>query len=249
MIRCRKGEFNAVTKTNNRAFIISHLIIPLLIMAPILIAFEFTNWDVAFQHLFYIAETGNWIVGKRGLAEAYLHDGAKWFTWVYGVLCIVGLVLSYYWERFKEFRRDFLFLILAVVLATSVVTSLKQVTNVLCPTQTTIFDGDYTYVKVFEPRIEGQKRGICWPGGHASAGFAFLSAYFVVRRRWPRYAVPALVGGVGMGVLYGSVRMMQGLHFLSHMLWSGIICWEIMVVLSIRIFKDPSKPATVQSRE
>lgn len=233
----------------NQPFTMSHLILPLLIMLPILIAFEFTNWDVDFQRLLFNAETGKWLVSKHGWAETYLHDRAKTLTHIYANICILGLVLSYFKPTFRPFRKDFVFLILAIILATGVVAELKQLTDVWCPSQTTLFNGKATYVKVFEPRIPGEDRGICWPSGHASAGFAFVSIYFVVRRYWPRYAKWALVGGLSMGVFYGGVRTLQGLHFLSHTLWSGTICWTIMALLYMTMFKErtAAQPVSAQT--
>jgi membrane-associated PAP2 superfamily phosphatase len=224
----------------DRRFLITHLVMPLLVMLPILVGFELTNWDVGFQHLFYIPGAhDDWLINsKSGWVETYLHDGGKTLTHIYGDLFIVGLILSFYKERFKPFRQDFIFIISAVILATSIVSFLKHATNINCPTNLTIFGGSATYVKIFEPRILGDKYGICWPSGHASAGFAFLSAYFVVVRHWPRYAWLALLGGLGMGILFGSVRMLQGQHFLSHTLWSGIICWVVMVLLAMVVFKN-----------
>lgn len=228
-----------VNNMSGKTFIVSHLVIPLLVITPILIGFELTNWDVDFQNFFYIAQNNTWLVdSKKGWIEIYLHDGGKTLTHIYADLAILGLVLSYIKKPFKPFRMDFIFIIVAIILATGVVSALKHETNIYCPNKLTLFGGDVPYVKIFESRIAGYNRGICWPSGHASAGYAFVSAYFVVRRYWPRYAWVALVGGLGMGVLYGSVRMVQGLHFLSHTLWAGVVCWVVIVLLAMVFFKE-----------
>lgn len=220
------------------SFLATHLIIPLLIALPVLILFEITAWDIHIQQFFYIAETSKWLISQKGWVEKYLHDGGKTLTHIYANVCILGLLLSFFKRTFKPFKSDFIFLILAITLSTGAVAELKQLTNIWCPSQITLFNGMATYVKIFEPRMLVEGRGVCWPSGHASAGFAFVSAYFVVRRYWPRYAIWALLGGLSMGFVYGSVRMLQGLHFFSHILWSGIICWVIMVVLSMVVFKE-----------
>lgn len=232
-----------------RSFVRRHLIIPLVIMFPILLGFELTSWDVDFQHLFYIpgAHDDWWISSKSGWVETYLHDGGKTLTHIYVDIAIVIFALSFYKDRFKPFRRDALFVVLAVALATSIVSFLKHTTNINCPTNLTIFGGTATYVKIFESRIVGDRYGICWPSGHASAGFAFMSAYFVVLRWWPRYKFLALTVGVGMGFLFGSVRMLQGQHFLSHTLWSGIICWVVIVLLAM-VFLGNKNIAHSQAR-
>lgn len=223
---------------NNRTFIIRHLILPIVLLAPILIAFELTNWDIDFQRLFYRGEH-TWMFNHTdGWVEIYLHDGAKLVTHLYADAAIAIFFLSFRVERFKPFRKDALFVFVATALATGIVAGLKDLTNIDCPIRLSIFDGSDTYVKIFQARIPTESRGICWPAGHASAGFAFMSAYFVVRRWWPRYKALALTGGIGMGLFYGGVRITQGQHFLSHVLWSGIICWVIIVAVAMVIFRE-----------
>ena len=46
--------------------------------------------------------------------------------------------------------------------------------------------------------------------------------------RWPtRHNPDGLIAGLALG--FG--RMAQGAHFLSHVLWSGIVCWFVLLAL------------------
>jgi membrane-associated PAP2 superfamily phosphatase len=77
----------------------------------------------------------------------------------------------------------------------------------------------------------GVARGRCFPGGHASAGFALMAFYFAWRdtdatlARW--FLGVALVAGMVMGW----TQMMRGAHFLSHNIWSAWVVWMYLAVL------------------
>jgi membrane-associated PAP2 superfamily phosphatase len=150
------------------------------------------------------------------------------------------LLASYFVKGLIPYRRDFIFLVLAVGISTGVVSLLKHVTNIHCPKELALFGHDLPYIRLFEMRNTLSERGICWPGGHASGGFAFWSLYFVARRYgWQCRAMLFWLGLV-LGLVYGSARMIQGLHFMSHNLWSGLICWLIMVLLSMWLYRQPA---------
>jgi lipid A ethanolaminephosphotransferase len=46
-----------------------------------------------------------------------------------------------------------------------------------------------------------------------------------------------LIVGVGAGLGLGFARMAQGAHFLSHVLWSGIVCWLVLAALHVALFR------------
>lgn len=79
----------------------------------------------------------------------------------------------------------------------------------------------------------GEKRptdecGRSLPCGHSSSGFALMSLFFVFRgrRRWL---------GLGLGLACGSIlglsQMMNGNHYLSHVLFTGLISWILCLAL------------------
>jgi len=72
--------------------------------------------------------------------------------------------------------------------------------------------------------------GHCFPGGHASSGFALMAGYFVYRISNRKRAYFLLIGAVILGLAMGWAQMMRGAHFLSHNLWTGWIIWCINVI-------------------
>lgn len=70
-----------------------------------------------------------------------------------------------------------------------------------------------------------------FPSGHASIAFYMMAPAFLIdpkrrqqRRRW-------LFAGVAYGVAMGITRVMQGGHFVTDVLWAGIIVYETGAIL------------------
>jgi membrane-associated PAP2 superfamily phosphatase len=78
-----------------------------------------------------------------------------------------------------------------------------------------------------------------------------LAFYFAAHRRRMRIAAPvALAAGIAAGLLLGYGRVLQGAHFPSHVAWSGLLCWVVMVGLYASLFgRSPvryDRPHTTQ---
>ncbi|MEO5373442.1 MAG: phosphatase PAP2 family protein [Alphaproteobacteria bacterium] len=85
--------------------------------------------------------------------------------------------------------------------------------------------------KIFTPplMIAGQcDRNCSFVSGHAA--LAFWSLAFALMAP-PRWRMRAVVGAVAFGLLVGLVRVIQGAHFLSDVLYSGVVVGAVTVVL------------------
>lgn len=202
--------------------------IPLLLMA-LLLLFDPSGLDFAIERLFY--QPGQGFIGKHSFwLEDILHDRAKQLVIVFGVLAIIGFVISLLPTRFRVWRRSLGFLVLALGISTSVVTPLKALTAVHCPWSLSEFGGTETFTPLLSERAATESPGRCWPGGHASSGFSLLALFFLLRDKRPRSARVALVFALGLGALFSLGRMMQGAHFLSHNLWTLLFDWTICLL-------------------
>jgi membrane-associated PAP2 superfamily phosphatase len=67
--------------------------------------------------------------------------------------------------------------------------------------------------------------GRCFPGGHASSGFALMAVFFLFYPLRPRIAYTWWFGGLTLGMLMGFGQVMRGAHFFSHNLWAGWWVW------------------------
>ena len=69
--------------------------------------------------------------------------------------------------------------------------------------------------------------GHCFPGGHASTGFALITGFFIFRLDQKKLAWFYLFSALILGFAMGWAQMMRGAHFLSHNLWTAWICMAI----------------------
>ena len=147
-------------------------------------------------------------------------------------LVVGGLALSFALPALAADRRLLLFLALALALAPLGVTLAKAGSARHCPWDVEEFGGTVPYTPFFEAPPAHVQPGHCFPAGHASTGFALMAFYFAAHaRRMRRAARAALVSSIVAGVVLGLGRVLQGAHFVSHVLWSGLLCWTVMLLL------------------
>jgi membrane-associated PAP2 superfamily phosphatase len=225
--------------------------LPLVCAAVVFLLFDMTRIDIAFSDLFYDPLHQVFPLGHVRLFEQITHKWARVIPNWTGEAAIIGALLSFVWPLFRpekrpgllrvldkvrltrplrfahRHRRDFLYVVFAFSLSTGVIHYLKGHTSVYCPVETTQYAGKIEHKEWFQNfdllKVAGDGR--CWPGGHASGGFTMLALYFVARRyRW-RHSKALMYGALALGFVYGTTRVLQGWHYMSHTFWAGIFVW------------------------
>jgi len=177
-------------------------------------------WASAFGDEHGFAWRSHWLFSD------VLHDDVRRLSWALA-LC---LCLGVWWPMGVLRRIDLsrrLQLAITAMLSSAVVAAIKSGSGSSCPWDMQAFGGVAHYVPHW--RLWGLPDGgggHCFPAGHASAGFAFVAGWFAFRE-WPRVATIWLVCAVGAGFLLGIAQQVRGAHFMSHTLWSGLICWIV----------------------
>jgi membrane-associated PAP2 superfamily phosphatase len=148
---------------------------------------------------------------------------------------LVLWLATFFSERLRPWRRRAGFAFLAVALSTGIVGGLKVITNVDCPWDLREFGGERPYVTLFADRPDSLPHAACFPGAHASAGFALMFGYFVLLGRSRRQANWALSGAIVVGLIFSIGQEARGAHFLSHDLTAAAIVWFTQLFLYVRI--------------
>lgn len=258
--------------TLKNRFYLMNVGIPLLLAALVFVVFDLTELDVTLSNLLYDPVTQVFPFQHDRLFENLTHRWPRIIPDWTGELAIIGAVLSFVWPRLKadkhqrliatlerlriaralkflaRHRRDFIFVVVAFAITTGMVHYFKSHTSVYCPVETTLYGGTQEKKEWFENfnLLHEAGKGRCWPGGHASSGFTLLALYFVARRyRW-RHARKLLGWVMLLGMVYGTTRVLQGWHFMSHTFWSGILVWLTMLLTALFFYGRPALQASLE---
>ena len=189
--------------------------------------------DQRLAELFFDVGTGTWLGAGAGdwWAHRLLHDQGRWL--VRGVAAGASSlwVLSFAVPHLRRWRADAGFVALSMLLAVGIVGGLKAVTNVDCPWDLAGFGGHNPAVALFAHRPDYLPRARCFPGAHASSGFALFSFYFLWKDAAPRRARWALAAALLTGCAFAVGQEARGAHFLSHDLTGAAIVWVVQLLL------------------
>jgi membrane-associated PAP2 superfamily phosphatase len=120
---------------------------------------------------------------------------------------------------------------LSISLCAILVPGIKRISHTSCPWDMALFHGTFPYVSHWQWLVQDGGPGHCFPAGHAVTGFAFLGMYFVYRYTRPRLAQLWLCGSITAGCVLGTVQIVRGAHYVSHVMWAGFFCWLLSLAV------------------
>lgn len=223
------GDATSTRLTDREAFPFRLAFVAPLLVAALLLCVDFSALDFQIERYFYTPGAG-FVWRNHWFFEDLLHDHAKTVVILFFAGMLLALLLSFRVRALRAWRRELGYTVLAMGLATGIVTPLKALTEVQCPWSLQAFGGVERYSHLLEARAPAQKPGRCWPGGHASTGFSLFALFFALRDRRPVWARRALGLALVLGTVFSLGRMAQGAHFLSHNLWTLLLDWLICLV-------------------
>jgi membrane-associated PAP2 superfamily phosphatase len=211
-----------------------HLWWPLLAFTLIFGVLEVFSLDrIIAREWYYNVHTAQWLGSGSGdwWARKLLHNDGRWAVRGVAAGALLLWALSFAAARLRPWRESAGFVVLSMLLATLLVGGLKAVTNVDCPWDLADFGGNSPYVMLFADRPDILKRAQCFPGAHASSGFALMCFYFVFRERSRRVARWMLAMGLAVGIAFSIGQEARGAHFLSHDFTSAGLVWFVQLGL------------------
>ncbi len=188
------------------------------------VVFQCVPLDLWVQRRLFAAELApeDWYL-KRTAPWLQLRDYGTLPALTTAVGAMLVLAASLWQPRYTRLRLPALYLVLALVIGPGLVVNhvFKLNWGRPRPDQVEAFGGYMPYREALEPGVRG--RGRSFPCGHSSVGFYFTAGYLLLRRRRPRAARRVLGGSLVLGGLIGFGRMAAGAHFLSDVVWSGLM--------------------------
>lgn len=224
------------------------------VAALALLALEFTDVDMHLQRLLYDPLGATFVWRNDAQIEFWLHHRLKQLLYLLPLLALSGWWRAWRLSGRRGQRRRhgqadvqataarrsvrrWRYLFIALLAAPLIVTVTKDLTNRPCPWDVVEFGGQQRHHGLFVPAPPDSRRLACFPAGHASAGFALFA--FALAGGWPGLLTPMRAGsargwwlaGLALGLSMGAVRMAQGAHFMSHVLWCawlvGLVQWAL----------------------
>lgn len=170
------------------------------------------------------------------------HEGARKLAW----LLVLALAFFIWWPvgllRQLPFARR-MQLVISTLAASAATSLVKRASDTSCPWDLAEFGGMARYVSHWSLGVTDGGGGHCFPAGHASAGFAFISGYFALRHSHPRAARIWLTLALLAGLALGLSQQMRGAHFMSHTLWTALLCWSVCGVCDVITTRQLNKQA------
>lgn len=242
---------SAPVATATPRFLRDHLWAPLaltLLASAVLMGVGGDQW-LADQ--WYRLEGQQWALQNAWVTTHLIHHAGKWASSAAALAAIVLCTHAWRSERAAAWRWPLLYLVLAVALGTGLVSLLKSLTNMDCPWDLARYGGTRPFIGLFSIRPTGMPRGVCFPGGHSSAGFAWISLYFFALMVRPAWRWRGLGVGLLAGGLFGFSQQLRGAHFLSHDLWTLATCWAVslslyLLVERVRLRERSAAPGIAQ---
>ncbi|GAB3388764.1 phosphatase PAP2 family protein [Lysobacter fragariae] len=231
----------------DRRFALTHFWIPVLVLAVATWVLMLNHADLWLADRIYAWEGHSWLLKHSVFADRIMHGLGHDLSIAAWLGVLVAWIAARRKASLKQWRRPLLYLLLAVLVATTTVAWIKAWSNMDCPWDLTRYGGSKPYVDLISLRPLGLSRGRCFPAGHASAGYAWMSLYFCFLLAKPQWRFRGLALGVGMGLLFGLDQQLRGAHFASHDIWAAGICWMASLGL-YRLFRtDAPVPAPAET--
>jgi membrane-associated PAP2 superfamily phosphatase len=190
--------------------------------------------DLAIAQWFFDDARRIFPLANDWLLKTVLHDAARTAS-AAAALALLGITVASWAtsqpRAARAHREALLFTSIATLVAAATVGVLKHFSSHGCPWDLAIFGGYAAYHPLLGAHAAAPKVDGCLPAAHPLAGYAWLAVGFALypvarRRAWQAWSV-----ALALGTLFGSVQIVRGAHFLSHVLWSAWIVWSVNVAL------------------
>jgi len=223
-----------------RRFHLAHAWLPLLAFVVMICLCKGMGGDLWLADRIYAMEGHRWALRDAFFTRDLVHLWGRDLSILASFAVFVAWLVARKRASWTSLRRPLAYLAVTTLVSIALVAWIKSWSNMDCPWDLMRYGGDRPYVGLFALRPIGLERGACFPAGHASGGYAWLSLYFfflVVRPRWRWFGLA--IGG-GLGLLFGISQQLRGAHFLSHDVWTAGLCWGCALAIYLG-FREASR--------
>lgn len=201
-----------------------------------IMVFHLLDIDVEIQNHLFDFENKTWLVDRNEPVKRLLIY--KLPKVLFGLVMIASLVLAILGFKKKSSflfhnRHKFFLLFFGLAFISLIAGNIKKFTNIYCPCQLEIYDGTKPYIKILEnypQEFRSEKRGVCFPAGHAVTGFALFILFFIFETKSRK--IISLFGALIFGWILGFYQMAKGVHFFSDTFISMLLCFLLAAIIA-----------------
>lgn len=224
-------------------------VLPLLAAIALSLLLMAMGGDEWIADRLYAWEGGRWALMHSFLTEHLVHVAGKRLSVLAWLAVAVAAGVTRLLPRYRAWSRPLLYLALAVLLSTGLVSALKSLIHMDCPWDLTRYGGARPFIGLFETRPTNYPKALCFPAGHASAGYAWIALYFFFAATRPAWRWNGLAIGLLAGLVFGISQQLRGAHFASHDLWTLTLCWVVAASLNrLLLARRSAYPQTARDR-
>ncbi|MBK6729099.1 MAG: phosphatase PAP2 family protein [Xanthomonadales bacterium] len=210
-----------------------YVILQILIASAALLWLEMDGGNRLIADHLYAWQGGQWWLKDHFITRTLIHRGGKYLSLTLWFATFASWLYVRSRADLIAWRRPLLYLLLAPLIATFLVSTLKSLTAIDCPWDMQGYGGTRPYFGLFDARPFGLRDSGCFPSGHASAGYCWLALYFFFGSVAPRWRPIGLIIGLGLGLTFGIAQQLRGAHFASHDIVTLLVCWLTAMALHI----------------
>ncbi len=223
-----------IKPSQKRKWLELYIIFAVSLAAVVLFRNGWLDFQLAEQFFFADTPHNHWPTQFFWLWDIFYQMGYPSVI-ISGAVALLLFVAGFFQDTYRQFQSRALYCLIIILIGPGLVVNLilKDHWGRPRPREVIEFNGDYQYQPPWVRTNTGKKSFVC---GHCSAGYMFFSLYFVLSKG--RHI--ALILTLVYSILMGLARMSAGGHFISDIVWSGIVvfflCWIFYYIL-FREFK------------
>lgn len=209
------------------------IIVTLILLVLSVVFLGISNVDSIVQDLLYNMQTQQWILSKSDQPYHFIfYKSIKILLILISILLLVSLLFFRKIKIVIQYKKGLMIVLFSLIFVTTISVEIKKHSNMPCPKHQIHYGGKYPDTVVWEsyPKpYDSFEKTKCWPAGHASAGFALLSLFFLFKRKRNKYI--GLIIGLSLGWSMGIYKMLIGDHYFSHTFISMLLAWFIILII------------------
>jgi lipid A 4'-phosphatase len=186
--------------------------------------------DLSVSGWFYDSQHG--FALNRWAPVSVIYHVVPWISWAIALLVSVASAWLFFMQRplARLDRKAVLFIVISTLLGPGLLANavLKDHWGRARPTQVEAFGGNRHFTAAPLPAVECA-RNCSFVSGHAALGFSLVAFAFLQPPGKARQR--AIAAALGFGAFIGIVRIAQGGHFLSDVVWAGLLVFGTTAVI------------------